>query len=87
MDVFWAVAIIALMMEAARTSETLVNFYQTTRRYNPEKKAIFTPIFVSPARRDEAQDMSGNLKACKTNKSTRKNNNKHKREVIKKLKT
>jgi hypothetical protein len=28
--------IIALMMEAARTSETLVNFYQTTRRYNPE---------------------------------------------------
>jgi hypothetical protein len=35
MDVFWVVAI-ALMMEAARTSETLVNFYQTTRRYNPE---------------------------------------------------
>jgi hypothetical protein len=30
------VQIIALMMEAARTSETLVNFYQTTRRYNPE---------------------------------------------------
>jgi hypothetical protein len=27
---------IALMMEAARTSETLVNFYQTTRRYYPE---------------------------------------------------
>jgi hypothetical protein len=26
----------ALMMEAARTSETLVNFYQTTRRYSPE---------------------------------------------------
>jgi hypothetical protein len=24
-----------LMMDAARTSETLVNFYQTTRRYNP----------------------------------------------------
>jgi hypothetical protein len=23
------------MMEAARTSETLVNFYQTTRHYNP----------------------------------------------------
>jgi hypothetical protein len=29
-------AVIALMMEAARTSETLVNFYHTTRRYNPE---------------------------------------------------
>jgi hypothetical protein len=28
--------LIALMMEAARTSETLVNFYQTTRRYNPQ---------------------------------------------------
>jgi hypothetical protein len=25
-----------MMMEAARTSETLVNFFQTTRRYNPE---------------------------------------------------
>jgi hypothetical protein len=24
------------MMEAARTSETLVNFYQTIRRYNTE---------------------------------------------------
>jgi hypothetical protein len=29
-------AMIALMMEAARTSETLVNFYQTSRRYNAE---------------------------------------------------
>jgi hypothetical protein len=28
--------IIALIMEAGRTSEMLVNFYQTTRRYNPE---------------------------------------------------
>jgi hypothetical protein len=35
MAVFWVVAM-GLMMEAARTSETLVNFYQTTRRYNPE---------------------------------------------------
>jgi hypothetical protein len=26
---------IALMMEAERTSETLVNIYHTTRRYNP----------------------------------------------------
>jgi hypothetical protein len=28
--------LIALMMEAASISETLVNFYQTTRRKNPE---------------------------------------------------
>jgi hypothetical protein len=32
----WAISLIALMMEAARTSETLVNFYQSTWRYNPE---------------------------------------------------
>jgi hypothetical protein len=36
MAVFWLVAPIALMMEAARTSETLVNVCQTTRRHNPE---------------------------------------------------
>jgi hypothetical protein len=29
-------AMSALMMEAARASETLVNIYQTTWRYNPE---------------------------------------------------
>jgi hypothetical protein len=33
---------IALIMEAARTSETLVNFYQTTRRYNPEDSHLHT---------------------------------------------
>jgi hypothetical protein len=38
--VFWVV--IALMMETARTSETLVNFYQTTRRYNPEDSQLHT---------------------------------------------
>jgi hypothetical protein len=31
----------ALMMEAARTSETLVNFYQITRRYNPEDSHLY----------------------------------------------
>jgi hypothetical protein len=30
------------MMEAASTSETLVNFYQTTRRYNPEDSHLHT---------------------------------------------
>jgi hypothetical protein len=28
--------LIALMMEAVRTSETLINSYRTTRRYKPE---------------------------------------------------
>jgi hypothetical protein len=47
MAVFWVVApcslvVIALMMEAARTTETLVNFYQTTRRYNPEDSHLRT---------------------------------------------
>jgi hypothetical protein len=37
-----AASIIALMMEAARTSETLVNFYQTTRSYNPEDSHLRT---------------------------------------------
>jgi hypothetical protein len=30
------------MMEAARTSETFVNFYQTTRCYNPEDSNLHT---------------------------------------------
>jgi hypothetical protein len=34
--------LIALMMEAARASETLVNFYQTTRHYNPEDNHLRT---------------------------------------------
>jgi hypothetical protein len=36
MAVFWVVAPCSLMMEAASTSETSVNFYQTTRRSIPE---------------------------------------------------
>jgi hypothetical protein len=34
--------IIALMMEAASTSETSANFYQTARRYNPEDSHLYT---------------------------------------------
>jgi hypothetical protein len=37
-----AASIIIRTMEAARTSETLVNFYQTTRRYNPEGNHLRT---------------------------------------------
>jgi hypothetical protein len=48
------------MMEAARTSETLVNFYQTTRRYNPEDSHLHT-------RRRE--NFKSNLGRKKTKKS------------------
>jgi hypothetical protein len=34
--------LIALMMEAERTSEMLVNFFQTTRCYNPEGSHLRT---------------------------------------------
>jgi hypothetical protein len=37
-----AVGLIAMMMEAAKISETLVNFYQTTWRYNPENSHLRT---------------------------------------------
>jgi hypothetical protein len=39
-------AMIALMMEAARTSETLVNFYQTARRCNPEYNHLRTDFLT-----------------------------------------
>jgi hypothetical protein len=60
MAVFWVVApcsvvevyqhfrspccLIALMMEAVRTSETMVNLYQTTWRYNPEDNHLQSPL-------------------------------------------
>jgi hypothetical protein len=44
MAVFWVGfrMMIALMMEAASTSETLVNFYHTTWCYNPEDSHLHT---------------------------------------------
>jgi hypothetical protein len=37
MVVFWVIALaIALIMEAASISETSVNFYESTWRYNPD---------------------------------------------------
>jgi hypothetical protein len=39
-----ACCLIALMMEAASTSETSVNLYQTTRRNNPEERHLSTNV-------------------------------------------
>jgi hypothetical protein len=36
------IIIIALMIEAASTSEMSVNFYQTTRRNNPQDSHLYT---------------------------------------------
>jgi hypothetical protein len=41
-EVLAASIIRAMMMEAASTSEMLVNFYQTTRCYNPEDIHLLT---------------------------------------------
>jgi hypothetical protein len=37
-----APSLIALMMEAASTTETSVNFYQTAQRNNPEDSHLYT---------------------------------------------
>jgi hypothetical protein len=36
--------LIALMMQAASTAETSANFYQTTRRYNPEDSHLLHSV-------------------------------------------
>jgi hypothetical protein len=41
---YLSASIIALMMEASRSSETLVNFYQTTQRYNPEDSHLLVLV-------------------------------------------
>jgi hypothetical protein len=43
-EVIAASIFIALMMEAAGTSKTSVNFYQTTQCYNPEDKHLLSHI-------------------------------------------
>jgi hypothetical protein len=54
--------LIALMMEAARTSETLLNFYQTTRRYNPEDShflsytCLLNPYYITVSNNVSVKD-------------------------------
>jgi hypothetical protein len=43
MAVFTRAMMIALMIEAASASETSVNFYQTTQRYNSENSHFHLP--------------------------------------------
>jgi hypothetical protein len=42
-----AASTIALMMEAASTSETSINFYYTTRRNNPEDSNLHVHYYFS----------------------------------------
>jgi hypothetical protein len=42
-----AASIISPMMEAANTSETSINVYQTTRRYNQEDRHLHPDFSVS----------------------------------------
>jgi hypothetical protein len=48
---------IALMMEAASTSETSVNFFQTTRRKSPADSHIYIP-FISLNTRHTRKNVS-----------------------------
>jgi hypothetical protein len=50
------IRVIALMMETASTSETSRNFYQTTRRNNPEDSHLRTH------RRENLKSQRGRLK-------------------------
>jgi hypothetical protein len=40
------IRIIALMMEAAITSETSVHFYRITGRYNPDDSHVHQSVFL-----------------------------------------
>jgi hypothetical protein len=43
-------SLITLMMEAASTCETSVNFYQTTRRINPEDSHLHNFHYLFPSK-------------------------------------
>jgi hypothetical protein len=49
------------MTEAARTSETSVNFYQTTRRYNPEDSHLLILGDVFDGIRYKIMQLKGNM--------------------------
>jgi hypothetical protein len=58
-------AFIALMMEAASASETLVNLYQSTRRYNPEDSHLWPTTAVQmSAKRTNCVDRHAGLLQC-----------------------
>jgi hypothetical protein len=48
-EVFAAFVIRAIAMEAASTSETSVNFYQTTQRNNPDDIHHLSSLVLEPA--------------------------------------
>jgi hypothetical protein len=59
LDLVALLRFIALMMEEVNTSETLVNLYQSTRRYNPEDRLFIRDCLF---KQDERIDhCSGNV--------------------------
>jgi hypothetical protein len=54
------------MMEAARTSEALVNFYQTTLRNNPEDSHLHSFVFTQPFKSQLTADRQKLFQVFKT---------------------
>jgi hypothetical protein len=52
------------MMEAARTSETLVNFYQTTRHYNPEDSHLQKILHLLGCQKWHCSILNGKIGGC-----------------------
>jgi hypothetical protein len=56
----------ALMMEALQTSETLVNLYQSTWRYNPEDSHLQIHFWLENQKgRDDLEDLDIDRKRLK----------------------
>jgi hypothetical protein len=64
--------LIAIMMEEEWTSETLVNLYNNTRRYNPEDSNLLIFHLSNPVHSTTIQTMiEGRNPSHKFNKSTK----------------
>jgi hypothetical protein len=67
MAIFWFVApcrVIAQMTEEVRTSETLVNLYQSTWRYNPEGSHLLWFYLASSTRLHSGTYQKTRIEVC-----------------------